>query len=888
MKGNNMIKSSMKNYFCILLLPLLLISFLFGQSNKNMQTPEEYFGFVPGADRMLFDYEKLMDYLKLLDNNSDRIEIEEIGHSPMGKPMYLVVISSEDNIKNLENLKGMNRQLALNPDLAADEMNKILTSGKVFVLGTLSMHSGEVAPSQAFPLIAYDLATTNDPDKIEWLENTVYIVVPNHNPDGMDMIVNHYKKYKGTKYENSSMPGVYHKYVGHDNNRDFVTLTQEDTRAISRIYSLDWFPQVMVEKHQMGSRGPRYFVPPVHDPIAENVEAAVWNWTWIFGSNMVKDMTEKNLAGVVQHYLFDDYWPGSTETCIWKNVIGMLTEGASADYATPIYVEPNELYATGKGLGEYKKSINMPLPWPGGWWHLSDLIQYEIESTYSILKTSSTRHDEILKFRNEVCKNAFEKGKTEAPYYYVITRKQHDLSELVVLINLLKEHGISVYELQKNIVIDGNHLVEGDYIVPLAQPFRPFVKEILEKQKFPARHYTPDGELIEPYDITSWSLPLHLGVNVIAINSFSTDLNADLTELKNPLNLFESDSENNSAVILPANYNSSFMAVFQAMSQGIPVKRISEKATVEKNDIPIGSFIIQEKDADRQKLNSLLEEGKTKPLYLSNIKELKTESLQMPRIALVETYFHDMDAGWTRYIFDTYNIEFDVVHPGEFEKTDFSKKYDIVIFPNNDKSILMEGKWKRSDNTYNVSSYPPEFTRGIGKKGMENLMTFLDEGGKIIAWGRSSELFDGPLSIVHGKDNTEEFQLPFRNIADDMQKKGLYIPGSLVRILLKENHPLTYGMQNEIGVFYRGDPVFTTSLPNFDTDRRVIAVFPEEKILLSGYADNEKVLESKTAMVWLKKGKGQLVLFAFNPQFRASTHVAYKLLFNSILLPKIN
>ena len=92
-------------------------------------------------------------------------------------------------------------------------------------------------------------------------------------------------------------------------------------------------------------------------------------------------MTAEGLAGVSQHYIFDDYWPGSTETCIWKNVIGFLTEAASARTATPIYIEPTELRVSGKGLSEYKKSINMLLPWEGGWWRLGDIVEYEIVST---------------------------------------------------------------------------------------------------------------------------------------------------------------------------------------------------------------------------------------------------------------------------------------------------------------------------------------------------------------------------------------------------------------------------------------------------------------------------------------------------------------------------
>ncbi len=330
-----------------------------------LDSPEKYFGFIPGSDRNLFTYEKLIDYFKLMDKHSSRLKLINIGKSPFKKPIYIACISSAKNISNLDELKAINRKLALDPLINKTNRDPLLKKGRVFVYDTLSMHSGEVGPSQASPLIVYDLITTTDSIKLKWLDNVVLMMVPNHNPDGMDMVVDFYNKNKNTKYEGASMPGVYHKYVGHDNNRDFITLSQSDTKAIASVYNLDWFPQVMVEKHQMGSTGVRYFVPPNHDPIAENIDEGIWNWSGIFGANMIKDMSAKNLAGVSQHYLFDDYWPGSTETCIWKNVIGFLTEAASVKYATPIYIEPSELNVYGKGLSEYKKSINMPLLWKG-------------------------------------------------------------------------------------------------------------------------------------------------------------------------------------------------------------------------------------------------------------------------------------------------------------------------------------------------------------------------------------------------------------------------------------------------------------------------------------------------------------------------------------------
>ena len=861
-----------------------LVFIYFSSSNLYSQiiTPEKYFGFQPGSDKNLFNYNTLIDYLQKLDDASPKLKLVNIGKSPMGKAMYIAFISSAENINNLDKLKDINKQLALNPKISELEFPNMLNKGKVFVLATLSMHSSEVAPTQSAPLVAYNLVSEDNPDVNYLLNNVVYMMVPSHNPDGMDMVVNHYKKYKGTKYEGSSMPGIYHKYVGHDNNRDFISLTQEDTKAIASIYNLDWFPQVMVEKHQMGYTGPRYYVPPSHDPIAENIDAGVWNWGGIFGSNIIKDLTREGLSGVSQHYLFDDYWPGSTETCIWKNVIGFLTEAASANYASPIYIEPNELKVWGKGLAEYKKSINMPLPWPGGWWRLGDIVQYEIESTKSILKTAAKNRKEILQFRNELCKKEVEKGKTIAPYYYIMPKIQHDESEFVNLVNLLIEHSVEIYELAEGIEVHNRLFTQGDIVVPLSQPFRPFIKEVMEKQKFPLRHYTPDGEIIKPYDITSWSLPLHRGINSIEVNERSMEIEKLLKKIESNYSIKNEALVNYSGILLSVNNNESYKFAFTAIIEGLDVKRTEEIVDVNGKIIPKGSFYIK----SSAELTNMIEGSNVPPIYLTTKVELSSKPISLPRIGLIETYFHDMDAGWTRFIFDTYNLPYKVIRPGDLKDITISKNFDVIIFPDSRKSVLMDGKYKSGEDYY-VTDYPPEYAKGMGKKGFQKILTFIDDGGIILSWGASTELFMGTLQNEKSKDVIEEYQLPVKDISEDLTKKGLYIPGSFARMVLTKDHPITLGMQEEIGVFYRGTPVFETSVPSLDLDRRVIGKFPEDEILLSGYSENEKLVSNKTGLVWLKKGKGQLVMFAFNPQFRASTNISYKLLFNSLLLPKL-
>ncbi len=574
-------------FIIVILFPFILIA-----QEVNLPVPADYFGFKPGTDRELFTYEKLIGYLEKLDESSGKIKMVQIGESPLGKPMYVCLISSEDNINNIDRLKQINKSLALDPDIPETERNKMIEEGKVFVYATLSMHSNEVGPSQAAPLVTYELATTEDPVLLKSLDNVVYMMVACHNPDGMDMIVEHYKKYKDTKYDGCSMPGVYHKYVGHDNNRDFITLSQKDTKAIASVYNLEWFPQVMVEKHQMGSRGVRYFVPPPHDPIAMNIDAGIWNWMGVFGSNLITDMTKDSLAGVAQHYLFDDYWPGSTETCIWKNVIGMLTECASVQLAKPVYIEPNELGAYGKGLSEYKKGINMPYPWEGGWWRLGDIIDYELSSTFSLIKTASKHRAEILTFRNDLCRKEVQKGKTEAPYYFIMPKKQHDQSEMAGIVNLLKEQGIDVFTLSKDVTIDDYPYSAGDVVVPLAQPFRSFIKEVMEVQEFPVRHYTPDGSIIKPYDITSWSLPLHRGVKSVEINTKSEELEASLTKIKGDYAIKHPPMLEYEAFIFPAGNNESYKAAFYALAKGWKVDRNKESFNVRGEVIDEGSFLV--------------------------------------------------------------------------------------------------------------------------------------------------------------------------------------------------------------------------------------------------------------------------------------------------------
>jgi hypothetical protein len=444
----------------------------------------------------------------------------------------------------------------------------------------------------------------------------------------------------------------------------------------------------------------------------------------------------------------------------------------------------------------------------------------------------------------------------------------------------------------------GRRFAAGSVIVPMAQPYRPFVKEVLEKQRYPLRHFTPGGEIIKPYDITSWSLPLHRGVTAEQIDARAPKLETAWRLIEGAFALPDR------AIALPAgswgaafsaDENEAFHAGFLALKAGLAVARTEGALKIGDTTLPAGSFVIRagggsvaggSAGAGGADLAKLLEALVVPPVVLAAEPTVPMRAVKLPRIALVETYLHDMDTGWTRYLFDTYGVPFQVVHPGEVQNLDLVKSFDLVIFPNNEKDELLQGREKQDDTMY-LPRIPPEFRKGIGPKGMEKLMTFIDQGGVILAWGRACELFLGVQSIKRGKDEVEEFKLPVEDLGEKAEKKGLLVPGSWLRAKVAQELPLTWGMPENAGFLGLSRPVLKTTLPGLDMDRRVLVSVPEDSVLVSGYLDGEKLIANTAAGVWARKGKGQFVLYTFSPQFRGSTQQTFKLLFNAVLLPRL-
>jgi hypothetical protein len=429
----------------------------------TIPSPSEFLGMKVGADRTVADYRQILAYFRALDAASPRVEVEILGKTTLGEELFLAAISSEANLAAKARLQEIAREIADPRGLGDAEGEALVREGKVFLLVTCNIHSTEVGASQMAMEWAHALATAEDEETKRRLDSVVLLLVPSLNPDGLMMETDWYRKNLGTRYEGGRMPWLYHHYVGHDDNRDWFMLTQKETRAVSRAVYHDWLPQVWLDEHQMGATGPRIFVPPYSEPVDPDIHPLVWRDVNLIGANMAFRLEQAQKSGVIYGYAFDAYWPGGTKnTAWWKNISGLLTEVASARFATPIRVD------------------------------------YERIASDAILETCAERRADFLR-------NALARARAAIATYgpadaFRIPAGQRDAAGADRLAALLAEHGVELRE-----------AANGDVYVPLAQPYGRFANELLTPQRYPETKLVPGKDIVRPYDVSAWTLPLMMG-----------------------------------------------------------------------------------------------------------------------------------------------------------------------------------------------------------------------------------------------------------------------------------------------------------------------------------------------------------------------------------------
>ncbi len=483
----------------------------------EVPAPQDLLGFVPGDDRKLASWNQIVQYFEALDQASDRVKFEHLGKTTMGKPFVLATISAPENLARVEEYKSIQDQLAdprklgLRPRRDRKALN-LIRRGKTIVLITCGIHSTEVGSTLSSLLIAHRLASSNHPQIHQILRNTIILLVPSLNPDGVDIVKNWYDKTLGTPYEGTSPPELYHKYTGHDNNRDWYAFTQVETQiTVDKIHNV-WHPQIVHDIHQQGSFGSRLFLPPYMRPVEPNVPKQIVEGYTELGNYMAREMRAAGFKGITTNTTYDAWSPARAYSH-YHGGVRILSETASAKIATPIKVDFGELRGE-EGYDAKVESANFRPLWRGGEWHLRDITNYMTTAAFTLMSHASENRERWLSRFYQIGKEAVRPRRPGELWGFAILPSQVDRNDSD-LANILSRGGVELPYARMAQAFSANGLEFPEYtkFVPLNQPYGAFAKALLEEQHYPNLR-NQSGEPIAPYDVTAHTLSLLMNVDV--------------------------------------------------------------------------------------------------------------------------------------------------------------------------------------------------------------------------------------------------------------------------------------------------------------------------------------------------------------------------------------
>ena len=591
--------------------------------------PKAHFGHEMGADRTVLDWDKVVSYFRALAQASDRIRVDEIGKSAEGRPLVAATIADAETLRRLDRYRWIQQKLADPRTTGEAEAEKLIREGKTIVLITCSIHASELASTHTAVEFAFRLLTEDKPRFRAILRDTIFLLVPSLNPDGVDIVTRWYRKTLGTPFEGTAPPELYQKYVGHDNNRDWYIFSQPETRAVvSRLHNA-WHPQIVYDVHQQGPYGSRIFVPPWLDPIEPNIDAILMQETNMMGTAMAADLTLAGRKGVAIHAAYD-FWTPSRHYQAFHAGLRLLTESASARLASPIDVTPEQIETASLGYRPRERSWNYLEPWLGGRWRVRDIVDDQLIAWESCLYNAALHREELLR-------GFYRVGERQAartsPWGFVVPGAQADPGAARRLLETLR---FGQVEIEKG--------AGGSAVIPMRQPYGGWAKALLERQQYPNDLLYPGGPPKRPYDVTAHTLPLLMGVRVEAV-----DQPVAMSGAWEP-------APPAAGVVLAASDTDTWTAVNRAWREGRPVWR--NPAT--------GDFALLPQDAG-------------------------WKQVERPRVALYRGWIPNIDEGWTRWILEQFGFAYTSVRPKDLQADDLRRRFDVIVFADEPAASIENG-----------------------------------------------------------------------------------------------------------------------------------------------------------------------------------------------------
>jgi hypothetical protein len=896
-----------------------------GAAKPAITSPLAQFGHNIGDDYFLANYSQMVDYWRKLDRESDRMRLVRIGTTAEGRPIWMAIVTSPENQKKLAHYQDISRRLALAENLTDAQAHTLAAEGKAVVWIDGGLHASEVLGAQQLIETTYELVSRNDPETLRFLRDDIILLVP-ANPDGQELVSNWYMREADTlKRSTSRLPTLYHKYVGHDNNRDAYMASQPETQAMDSILFRAWYPQVMYNHHQTGPIGTVIFAPPFRDPFNYNFDPLVPMELDLVGAAMHSRFVEEGKAGATMRSgsSYSTWWNGGLRTTVYfHNMIGLLTEAIGNPTPIEIPLVPDKLLPKG----------DYPLPIQPQKWHFAQSIEYELTANRAVLDVASRYRETFLYNIYRMGRNSIERGSTDNwtvtpkrvaalqaaipqdsvrpqggdaggggggsrptttspadfatytrimrnpadrdPRGYIIPADQPDFLTATKFVNALIKTGIQIEKATAPFTVGGKNYPAGSLVVKTNQAFRPHILDMFEPQDHPNDIPYPGGAPIPPYDNAGWTLAYQMGVKFDRVLEDFSGPFARVVGFARPAVPRVGPAA--AGYVFSHSENDAFVAVNRLLAHGDTVYTLLTPLNINGRTYDVGTFYVPAKFGTRGFLARLAEEkGIQFDPFHAEVSAASLRRVRPMRIALWDQYGGAITSGWARFILEQFEFPYEVVYPPTLDAGNLISKFDVLILPDGATFQRANARGPR----INPEDVPAEYRERIGAmtvaRTVPQLQEFLNAGGTVLAIGSATEL-------------GAQLQLPIANALADSAGRALprtrfYVPGSILTMRVDTTNLLAQGMRPETDFYYDNAPAFRL-LPAAEARgiKRIVWI-DNPNPLHSGWAWGQRSLNGVTEVLEAPVGKGMLVLFGPDPYFRSQPHGTFKLLFNGLL-----
>ncbi|QGY42190.1 peptidase [Maribellus comscasis] len=871
---------------------------------KGIPSPLDHFGSIIGAPGVMHHSEEIYGYFRKLSEMSSKVKIEQIGISEEGRPINLITISSEKNIKNLKRYKDIMARLADPRNTDSKTAEKLIKEGKTIYFLNGAMHSGEMGSPEALMELSYRLIADKSEDYSNILENCIVLINPVSEPDGRDKQVDWYYRYTKDRKEYDDgfrrVAPYWGKYVYHDNNRDGLQISQEITKAIFKIY-FDWHPNVMLDLHESV---PLLYISTGTGPYNENIDPiTVGEWQTI-ANHELTTFSAQGLPGVFEWAFYDGWWPGYG---IWvannHNSVGRFFE-TFGNAGANTYLRD---ISKAKFAGDLVTSREWYRPDPSTgklYWSARNNINYTETGVLASLQYAANNKNMLLRNFYQKSVNGTNFSKINETKMFVISEEQRDPVMAAYLVNQLRRQGIEVHKVNN---------LKREYVILLDQPYSRFAYDLLTEQKYRADAKFP------PYDAIAWTLGYMYGVDVQKYDSlkYSTDELSLVNE-----NIVYSGKVTGDGSDFIINYKAQapvLSGLYAAANQYNNFEsEILDSVTIAGTDtLQTGSLIL--KGLTSKQANDWAEKYGI-DLLAKNITGENSRSIQLPKIAVFHSWTNTQAEGWVRFTMEQKGIPFTSIDKDDLKNGKLKSRFDVIIIPHQggDLSYFVNGLDDRfgpmpytKTAEFPSHGYPDsteDMTGGPGLDGLNNLKTFVRDGGVLVPLANSAAII---ADAGIGKE------------VSSFSPGGLFHPGSLVSAKARNaKSPILYGYPDTFHLFKGNGKLLATEkydrnlmvlqygtkplkdeveytgkilgqkkmeekeLNKTETeksDTTEVKKEKEPKYVLSGMVKNEDAIVGQGAIFNVPLGKGNVVFFTFNPLNRYLNHHDSSLLWNVLI-----